>query len=373
MPDVVNALLQTVDQTNGGNNNTWGDIVDANFLKIETAIAGQNTNTSSSGTVGLTLDQQRPMFQFFSGALSGDLIIEVAATSKAWIIWNQTSGSFKLTLRVTGGAGAAYVVPRGMPHLVFCDGANVYGATGSRSRFMTGLTLAAGGGSNQFTVAAGDCTAGATPYSPLSLASALIKTASAWAAGTGNGSLDTGAVSNNTWYYPYLIGKLDGTTDVITSLSSTAPLLPAGYVNYRRLGALKTDGSGNWVKFKQVGNEFLWDVSVQDRNNVALGSVSQLWTLSVPPTAGVRARYRATATNAAANSAILFTAPDESDQASAASSGRVSLYVNTPARAAAEFSTQAVNGQIRAVSNAGSTIVDLATFGWTDTLLRAGG
>lgn len=374
MPDVTNALLQTVDQTNGGNNNTWGDIVDANFLKLENAIAGSNTNTSTSGTVALTADQQRNAMLKFTGALSGNLIIEVAATSKLWMVDNETSGSFTLTMRVTGGGGASYVVPRGMPHLVFCDGTNVYAATGSRSRAMTGLTLAASGGSAQFTIATGECTADASPYAWMTLSSSLIKTTSAWASGTGNGSLDTGAISNSTWYYAYLIGKLDGTTDVITTLSSTSPLMPSGYVNYRRLGAMKTDGSAQWVKFKQVGNEFLWDTSVTDQNAINVNGTSQLLTLTVPPITGVKALYRANATNTTTSSLMLFTSPDESDQTPGAGVGKLSMAIaSTTDRAAGEFSTRTVSGQIRAVASAGPCTTSISTYGWVDTLLRAGG
>lgn len=69
-----------------------------------------------------------------------------------------------------------------------------------------------------------------SPYTLITLASAITKNAAnAWAVGTGNGSLDTGAIANST-YYGYLIQRSDtGVVDVLTSLSATSPTMPASY------------------------------------------------------------------------------------------------------------------------------------------------
>lgn len=50
------------------------------------------------------------------------------------------------------------------------------------------------------------------------------------ATGASGGDLDTGVVTDNTWYYVWAISKLDGTTTTIFSASSTNPTLPTGYV-----------------------------------------------------------------------------------------------------------------------------------------------
>lgn len=69
-----------------------------------------------------------------------------------------------------------------------------------------------------------------SPYTLITLASAITKNAAnAWAVGTGNGSLDTGSIANST-YYGYLIQRSDtGVVDVLTSLSSTSPTMPTNY------------------------------------------------------------------------------------------------------------------------------------------------
>ena len=73
---------------------------------------------------------------------------------------------------------------------------------------------------------------------------AVSETASIAASGA-NG-IDTGAEAGNTWYYLYVIGKLDGTVDSLLSLSATAPTLPSGYVFSALVSAIRNDGSSNF-------------------------------------------------------------------------------------------------------------------------------
>lgn len=58
-------------------------------------------------------------------------------------------------------------------------------------------------------------------------------------------NLDTGSLAANTWYYPWIFAKADGTAILRFSLSATAPAVPAGYTHKARVGALRTDGTAN--------------------------------------------------------------------------------------------------------------------------------
>ena len=123
--------------------------------------------------------------------------------------------------------------------------------------YLAGLQLSTAGASASFGVAAGQA-ADATNAAMIALAAALAKTTAAWAAGTGNGALDTGTIANNAWYHVYLIKRADtGTVDVLVSLSATSPSLPANYTLSRRIGSMRTDGSANWRAFLQTGDSFL--------------------------------------------------------------------------------------------------------------------
>ena len=145
---------------------------------------------------------------------------------------------------------------------------------------LSGLTLSTAGSSATFGIAVGDA-ADSTNAAMMALTSAYTKTTSAWAVGSGNGSLDTGAIANSTWYHAYLIQRVDtGVVDVLLSLSATAPTMPAGYTLFRRIGSMETNGSAQWVKFNQHGDRF-------DRLAVLDYTVSgtfaaTLRTLSVP-------------------------------------------------------------------------------------------
>lgn len=123
--------------------------------------------------------------------------------------------------------------------------------------FISGLTLSTAGSSATFSVAAG--TAGSSAGALMNLAASISKTTSAWAVGTGNGGLDTGAIANSTWYHVWLIKRVDtGVVDVLVSLSATAPTMPTNYTLKRRIGAMKTDGSAHWLGFLQIGSQFIW-------------------------------------------------------------------------------------------------------------------
>ena len=81
------------------------------------------------------------------------------------------------------------------------------------------------------------------------LCQAITKTLQAsgsWTAGTNQNGLDTGARGNSLWYNIFVIVKnSDNTSDILYSLSRTAPTVPSGYTLVAWIGAIRTDGSGN--------------------------------------------------------------------------------------------------------------------------------
>lgn len=122
MVDVTSTKLQIVDQTNGGNNNTWGDILDANQAKLENAIANQATIAGlTGGTVVLTEDQQRDSFIELTGSLTSNLTLQVSSI-KRFIFHNNTTGAFTVTVEVSGGSGVT--IAQGEMAMVRSDGTN---------------------------------------------------------------------------------------------------------------------------------------------------------------------------------------------------------------------------------------------------------
>ncbi|MBN9147185.1 MULTISPECIES: hypothetical protein [unclassified Nitrobacter] len=149
--------------------------------------------------------------------------------------------------------------------------------------YLTGLTLSTAGGSSTFGIAAGFAT-DSSNASMMALSSAYSKTTSAWAVGSANGALDTGTIAANTWYHVFLIKRTDtGVVDVLISTSATSPTLPTNYTLFRRIGTMKTDGSSQWTKFVQVGDEFLWDVAVLNVSTSPGTTAIQTLTVTTPP------------------------------------------------------------------------------------------
>jgi hypothetical protein len=69
----------------------------------------------------------------------------------------------------------------------------------------------------------------------------------------GANGLDVGSLAINTWYNVFLISN-GGTTAGLASLSATAPTMPSGYTYLVRLGAMRTDSRGNFLRTKQKGS-----------------------------------------------------------------------------------------------------------------------
>ncbi len=150
--------------------------------------------------------------------------------------------------------------------------------------YIDGLVLSTAGSSSTFGVAAGMAT-DSTGVESMVLPFAVTKTTSSWAVGSGNGSLDTGTIANNTWYHVHLIKRTDtGVVDVLVSTSATAPTLPTNYTVFRRIGSLLTNGSAQWMKFVQSGDTVIYSTPIVALALVTPASTSgTLFSVNTPP------------------------------------------------------------------------------------------
>ncbi len=239
--------------------------------------------------------------------------------------------------------------------------------------YLAGLTLSTAGSSATFGVAVGQAT-DSTNLATLALTSAFTKTTSAWALGTGNGGIDTGAIANTTWYHVYLIKRPDtAVVDVTFSLNATTPTLPANYTLYRRIGAMKTNGSAQWVKFIQVGDEFLWDAAPTldvDAANPGTSAVTRTLT-GVPTGVIVWAIMNVAVTVGAAGTVLLLSPLSISDQAPSSTATPLGQLINGVASSIAgvEIRTQTnTSAALRSRFSAddGSVVLKIAVQGWVD-------
>jgi hypothetical protein len=102
---------------------------------------------------------------------------------------------------------------------------------------------------------------------------------SAVTSSTGAGGLDTGSVATSTFYAVWVISNAT-TTALLLSVSFTAPALPTGYVYKALVGALRTDGSSNLIKFNQF-NSKISIVATNVLANVSATSAGTFQSLSV--------------------------------------------------------------------------------------------
>lgn len=185
----------------------------------------------------------------------------------------------------------------------------------------------------------------------------------------GLGGLDTGIKAAKRWYHVFAISKADGVSGVIASLSSAMPLLPAGFVHYRRIGAVATDASAALIPFSQSGDYFLWWFPINDISVTNVGAVEASFTLSSPP--GVRTTVMISGYVLHSVTPSVPVYMHSPDVVPMAAGGRACTAVTAPtAGAAAGFSTQIRTddlGRIAAVSNTANTTLYLNTNGWIDT------
>lgn len=237
---------------------------------------------------------------------------------------------------------------------------------------ITGLGLSNNGSdaNNDIDIAVGRACAGTGDYN-LILTSARTKQLDAtWAVGTNQGGLDTGSKANSTWYHVWLIARVDThVVDVLFSTSATAPTMPSNYTKKRRIGAIKTNSSGNIIAFVQIGDDFLWssppalDVDV---TNLSTSRVNYA-LVSVPTGIVVKVFFNVYAV-AAALRQLYFSNPNFTDIAPSASATPLAQIdtLGTNLRQDNMSQYTDTSAQISVRSSGASTTLRIAVLGWTD-------
>lgn len=206
--------------------------------------------------------------------------------------------------------------------------------------------------------------------------SAMTKTTSAWASGTGNGGrLGAAAVANNTWYDWYLIyNPTTGATEIGFDLPGVVTY-PSGYTASRRIFSALTNGSGQWLPCIQDGDYFQWLNRVADVSATNPGTAAVNRTLTVPTGVSVIAEIQVGVTNTgsggisySAFSDLSTTAPTPGTGASdtTAAASAAGAAVSSGAVRKVRTTTAA---QIRSqLSYSDATVfLNIQTIGWFDT------
>lgn len=193
-----------------------------------------------------------------------------------------------------------------------------------------------------------------------------------WSAGNNAGGLSSSltAPANDTWYHVHAI-MVGGSADVGFDTSVTAANLVADHsaTAYRRLGAVRTDGSANIIAFVQDGDRFDWVTPVQDFSGAGVASaVTQ--GLTVPTGVSVEAILSGTqvGTTTGAKTSYL-SALDQTDSAPSTTfvtvrGGASGTAVNV-SFAGVRVRTN-TSGQIRKRDDVTTLTLTINTNGWID-------
>lgn len=234
------------------------------------------------------------------------------------------------------------------------------------------LWLGASGGSPNFSISAGEATDSSNAML-LQFSQSWTKVAtSIWAAGNGNGALDTGTFLANTWYYFYLIGKLDGKdTDILISTSSTTPTMPASYTLSRRIGAMISDASAvGFLGFIQRNSRFVLLNPFGILNGTVIGTSASLRGVLAPPNLTTEAFGNSVIIDPGVNSVILISSPLVADNAPGAIPGNFTIAsggTSTGIGAGPWSVFTNTSQQIRVRASSSTAALYLVSYGWIDT------
>lgn len=243
--------------------------------------------------------------------------------------------------------------------------------------YIGGLTIAnnASDPNNDIDVSVGEAV-DSTSVVLMQLTSLMTKRIdAAWAAGTGNGGLDTGAVGNNI-YSIYLIRKdSDGSIDVLFSLSPTTPTMPSGYTQKRRIGyAIRVAGALR--QFTMNGDRVDFKTLTLDYSTTTLGTSVVTVNLNATQNcipANTYAILNVYLERSAATASVYIYPTSASDQAPSDTLAPLSTFELGVSGSPVVLGTQQIDvaadasSQIKVVASSISTTLRLSTRGYIDT------
>jgi hypothetical protein len=125
---------------------TWGNITNTNLgTLIEQAISGYVTQAITDGAdTTITIPDgstgvARNMYIECTGTLTANRNLVVPANKKLYFIYNNTSGGYDVTVKVSGQTGIA--VPNGEKKILVSDGTDIVEATSYLSSSVSSLSL----------------------------------------------------------------------------------------------------------------------------------------------------------------------------------------------------------------------------------------
>lgn len=139
-----------IEPGNGDYVNTWDQPVNNNWSILDAALGDFTTVTLTSGTVTLGPNGWGPsatntyqnLGLKLTGSLSGNSTVVIpAGVGGFWVVENNTSGSFTVTLSTAVVGGTNLEIPQGYKASVFSDGTNIHSTNSIGAFQSTGGTI----------------------------------------------------------------------------------------------------------------------------------------------------------------------------------------------------------------------------------------
>lgn len=129
MASTYSTSLQIQLIASGEQSGIWGTTTNTNWNLIEQAVAGVQSITMINANYTLSVlngvsDEARNMVLFVGGTNSAIRQIIAPLVPKVYVVYNNTSGGYAIT--IGGTTGTLATVPASSSVLVFCDGTNFY-------------------------------------------------------------------------------------------------------------------------------------------------------------------------------------------------------------------------------------------------------
>ena len=217
---------------NGEDSGTWGSITNTNWNLIEQAVSGAQTITMSNADYTLSnlngvSDEARNMVLVVQGTNSGIYQVIIPANqTKMYVIYNNTTGGYAITIGTTGVGGTLISVPNGVTAQVYTDGTNTYSAqTGSAGPFTVNGTLTSTGLTDTGNMSVGGTlsVSGAASLATGSISG--IMTAPTASAGTNTTQIATTAFASNA------VTALSSTLGTMSTQNANNVAITAGSIS----------------------------------------------------------------------------------------------------------------------------------------------
>ncbi len=128
MASTYTTRLRLEKQGTGENANTWGDKTNDTFDLLDEAIYGYAAKSVAGGSnvtlsnSNATADESRQSVLEFTGTLTGNINVLLPTVESRYIVYNNTAGSYTLTVATTGNTGTGTAVVQSSHALMYSNG-----------------------------------------------------------------------------------------------------------------------------------------------------------------------------------------------------------------------------------------------------------